>query len=290
MELKQAFGSRKPIVGVVHLAATPGAPQYEGRFERIRDRAVRDALRLTEAGCDALIVENFGDAPFYKDRVPAETVAAMAVLVSAIRDEVGVPLGVNVLRNDAESALSIAASTGAGFIRVNVLTGAVVADQGLIEGRAADLLRLRARLAPDVRILADLRVKHAQPLAPRAWEEELQDLIGRGGADAVLITGARTGAAPDPEFCSEVRTRANGTPVLLASGATADNVADFWPHVDGIIVGSATKKRGDAREIVSPDRARRFVEACRTAPQTSSRTKARTAPGTKARTSSRAPS
>src|SRR5258708_7301806 len=159
----QRFG-RRAVIGMVHLAPLPAAPLYEGSLEDVLARALADAVALAGGGVDALAIENFGDRPFRKNRVDPETIAAMTRVIAEIARSVSLPFGVNVLRNDASAALAIAAATAAAFIRVNVHTGAVLADQGIIEGEAAETLRRRASFAPDVLIFADHDVKHATPL------------------------------------------------------------------------------------------------------------------------------
>ncbi|HKR64993.1 MAG TPA: BtpA/SgcQ family protein, partial [Thermoanaerobaculia bacterium] len=133
------FGNRA-VFGMVHLRALPGAPLFTS-LDEVIDAALVDARAIVDGGCDGLVIENFGDKPFTRGRVEAETVAAMTRIVAEIAREVKLPLGVNVLRNDAQSALAIAAATGAAFIRVNVHTGAMVTDQGIIEGDAYATMR-----------------------------------------------------------------------------------------------------------------------------------------------------
>jgi len=259
-------GLARPLVGVVHLVALPGAPAHRGGMARVIARAVSDARALVAAGVDALVVENYGDAPFWKDDVPHVTVAALTAAVLAVREAAGdTPLGVNCLRNDARAALSVAAVCGAAFVRVNVLTGAMLTDQGVVEGRAAEVLRLRAALCPDVRIAADVLVKHAVPLAPLDPARVAADLAGRGGADAVIVTGAHTGGAVDPDRVRAVRAAAGGKPVLLGSGLRADTVGELLPLADGAIVGSALERGGRAGNPVDPGRAAAVVAAWRRA-------------------------
>lgn len=258
------FGGVKPILGMIHLAALPGSPRG-GSLDEALALARRDAEALTGAGVDGLIVENFGDAPFAKERVSATTIAAMAVIGRELRRDHNVPLGINVLRNDAESALAIAEVVGADFIRVNVHVGAVVADQGILEGRARETLLLRKALGSSVRIFADVRVKHARPLGGDAGVEgllqEARDAAGRGGADALILSGRATGAETDPDEVRRVKQALPETPLLVGSGVTAENLERFWPWADGMIVGSALKEGGDARRPVDPARARSFLDA-----------------------------
>ena len=123
------------LVGVIHLPALPGAPNHDLPVESIVAQAVEDARRLEAAGFTAVMVENFYDSPFHADDVPPETVAAMAVVSDAVRRAVDVPVGVNVLRNDALAALGVSVASGCSFVRVNVLAGVAATDQGPIPKR-----------------------------------------------------------------------------------------------------------------------------------------------------------
>ncbi len=214
------------LVGVIHLPPLPGSPRSALDARACARSAAADARALAEAGFDHAIVENFGDAPFFPGRVPAETVAAMTACAVAVREAApDLPLGINVLRNDAESALAIAVVAGAACIRVNVLTGARVTDQGLIEGCAATLFRARRALgAEGIEVWGDVDVKHSAPLlATRPLADEVGDLVARSFAAAVLVTGEGTGRAVDGAKLTEVQKAAHGrVPVLVASGATID--------------------------------------------------------------------
>ena len=227
----------------------------------VLERARSDARALDEAGVDAILVENYGDAPFHKNVDPA-TVAGLSVAVSAVLAVTDRPVGVNVLRNDAGAALAVAAATGARFIRVNVHTGGLFTDQGWIEGRAAETVRLRERIAPHVAILADVLVKHATPPGGLTLEQAAVDAAERGRADAVIVSGPATGAATSLE---EVRTVAGlvDVPVLVGSGVTPETVALALDVASGVIVGSALMEDGRPGSPVDPNRARRLVAAAR---------------------------
>lgn len=230
----------------------------------IVELTARDAQALAKARFDAVIVENFGDAPFFADRVPPITVSAMTLCVQAARDAAkGVPIGVNVLRNDAESALSIAVATDASFIRVNIHSGARVTDQGTIQSRAAETLRLRSAFhAAHIAVWADVDVKHSVPLGARADTlQETHDVVERGLASAVLVTGDGTGLAPDVAGLAGIKKAAGKANVLIASGASLKNLDAFATQVDGIVVGSALRKNGKAGGAVDADRAKTFAAA-----------------------------
>ena len=251
------------LVGMVHLLPLPGAPRFAGSIDEVVATALDDARALVDAGFPALIVENFGDAPFFASTVPPETVAAMTVAASAV-GSVGVPFGVNVLRNDAFAALGIAAVTGAAMIRVNILTGTMFTDQGPIVGPAAELARRRAALAPDVEIWADVMVKHATPPHGLQPGHAAEDTVARGLADAVIVSGAATGSEPDLETARAIKTGSPaGTRVVIGSGATARNLDSLLGVADTVIVGSAIKVDGDADKRPDPLRAKAFIEKAR---------------------------
>ncbi len=251
------------LLGVIHLPPLPGSPRFRGGFDDVVSLAAADARALAGAGFDAIVVENFGDAPFFPERVPQVTVAAMTACALAVRAAApALPLCVNVLRNDAEAALAVAIAAGADMIRINVHTGARVTDQGVVSGRAHETLRQRRALgAEHVRLLCDVDVKHAAPLAARPIGEEAEELAGRGLADAILVTGAGTGrgvAAGDLEAV----LAAVHVPVLVASGATEGSL-DALRGAHGVVVGSALRRSGRAGDPVDADAAARFAEAFR---------------------------
>jgi membrane complex biogenesis BtpA family protein len=254
--------ARPILLGVVHLAPLPGSPRWQpGSMPKVIASAVRDAERLLEAGLDGFVVENFGDNPFHKGPVPAHTIAAMTA-VSLALPRTDAIVGINVLRNDAAGALAIASATDADFIRVNVHVGAMVTDQGLIEGQAANTMRLRYHLGSNVAVLADVAVKHAQPLATGFdLRESAKETVGRGLADALIVTGSATGAPVNTETLTDVAAAANDHPVFVGSGVTANTIGPLLTDAHGVIVGTATKENGDVHAPVSVARTREIVQA-----------------------------
>ena len=253
----------KVFIGVVHLRPLPGSPRWRGDVESVIDFAVKDARAYERGGADALFIENFGDVPFTKGCVTPETIAAMAAAGRAIRQAVKLPIGFNVLRNDARAALALCAVCGGAFIRVNVHTGAMLTDQGLIEGNAYETLRYRQRICPQVQIFADVHVKHAVPLGNWTIEDAARDTVERGLADALIVSGAGTGLAADVADVERVRRTAPAAKVLLGSGVTVANVRDFLPVADGFIVGSSLKLGGKLSNNVDPKRVAALARAIR---------------------------
>jgi len=252
-----------PVLGVIHLLPLPGSPAPVAPLQRVIDRAVADACAYAEGGVDGLIVENFGDSPFLKCDLPAETIAAFTMCAAAVRAAVDLPIGINALRNDARAALGIAGAVGAEWIRVNVHAGVVATDQGLIEGTAAETVRLRAALRLKTAIAADVHVKHGQTLHSNDIGAAARDLVQRASADAVIVSGIGTGQATDMDDLAAVRKAIGRSRLLVGSGATVDSVADLLSIADGVIVGTALKKRGRTSNPVDPARVARFVEKAR---------------------------
>jgi len=253
------------LVGMIHLLPLPGSPGFAGSIDSVIDHALDDAARLQEAGFPALMVENFGDAPFFPDSVPAETVAAMTRAVDALISTTGLPVGVNVLRNDAPAALAIASVTGAAMIRVNVLTGMMYTDQGPIVGRAAELLRKRESLDASTEIWADVLVKHATPPPGLEAEQAALDTVERGHADALILSGPGTGAAPDMDRLKQVRSAVGDeVHIVIGSGASVDNLADLCVFANTVIIGSSIKVDGRVSDPVDSGRARAVVDHART--------------------------
>jgi membrane complex biogenesis BtpA family protein len=234
------------LVGTIHLPALPGSARGGAApaLTQIIDRARADALAFGEGGFDAVIVENFGDVPFAKDRVEAHVVAAMTLVVAAVRETVDLPVGVNVLRNDVMSAVAIAAMAGGRFVRANVYVGAMLTDHGVIEGRAEEVQRLIKQLGADVEVWADVDVKHAAPLAPRPIAELAEDAVERGLASAVIVTGPATGRPASLVDLEAIRAALPSVRLYAGSGTTVESLPGICRVANRAIIGTATKVDG----------------------------------------------
>lgn len=267
MNFEETFGTETPLIGMVHLPPMPGAPEYVGDRKKLRGEALTDAMALTEAGFDGLLVENYGDEPYYPESVPKHVVAELTATVRELGIAIEHPFGVNVLRNDANAALAVAAATGGSFIRINVHTGVRHTDQGRIEGRAHETARLRERLDTDVAFFADVAVKHSSGVGDRDVGVRARELIERGLADGLVVSGAETGVPPDGDRLRAVldgRDDADPTvPVLIGSGVTAENAPELLELTDGAIVGTTLKHDQQTDNRIDPERAQALVEAVR---------------------------
>lgn len=248
------------LIGMVHLGPLPGSPGFTGDLDEVITAAMTDAEILAEAGFDGVMVENFGDAPFFADDAPKITIASLTTAVNAVYEASRLAVGVNVLRNDGLGALAVAAATPASFIRINVLSGTMYTDQGPIIGNAAEIARMRAAVCPDVAVMADVFVKHATPPAGLSLTDATHDLVERGGADAVVVSGTGTGSAADPDDLATV-TRASDLPVYVGSGVSASNIAATLELAHGAIVGTSIKVGGVSTNPVDPAAAAAFIAA-----------------------------
>jgi membrane complex biogenesis BtpA family protein len=254
---------RKPLIGMIHMPPLLGAPGNTQSMQQLTKFALSEASKLERAGLDACIVENVGDTPLLKEGLPAYTVAAMANVVRSVVGHTKMKVGVNMLRNACEEALSVAHVSGAHFIRCNVLIGAYATDQGIIEGCAARVARLKKSLNSDVLVFGDVHVKHAYPIFNVEVDYAAQDLAERGGADAVIVSGPRSPVPPTFERVKKVRD-AITKPVLIGSGISLANVKQFYQKSDGIIIGEPDFKVGGVWGGPSDEKAyARAMRLCR---------------------------
>jgi membrane complex biogenesis BtpA family protein len=248
----------KPLIGVLHLPPLPGAPRSGPGLRAILEGAVRDARILARGGAQAVIVENLGDAPF-AELVEPHVTAMLAVVAQHVVAAVGTELlvGVNALRNDGLSALGAAAASEAGFVRINVLSGAMVTDQGVIQGRARETLLYRNRVAPQMGIVADVMVKHASPLGMGMnLAQAAKDCFGRGGADVLVVSGSGTGAATSPADLEAVRLAVPAAPLWIGSGFSLATAEILSPLCTGAIVGTALHQGGELDAPLDLERVR----------------------------------
>ena len=279
MVKRKLFGNGEAIscIGMIHLLPLPGSPEFARieSLEKVIGRCTTELEIYLRTGVHGVIIENYGDAPFYPGQVHPETVASMTRVISESMNRIGEKLddsfilGVNVLRNDAKAAIAIAHAIGADFIRLNIHDGVQATDQGFISGMAHETLRYRASLgATEVRICADVRVKHATPIHQRSIMQECKDLVERGRVDGGLIfTGSRTGTMPSKDVLKTmggIKHDFPEIPLLVGSGVTAGNIikiVDITGNaLDGVIVGTAFKKNGNVGAIVDENRVKTLLK------------------------------
>ena len=285
--LHEIFRVGKPIITALHLPPLPGSLRFKGNLEEIIEFSVTQARILEESGADGIIIENYNDYPYPKRLRNPITLAAMTTIVREVVKEVSIPVGVNVLRNSSIESYCIAYATGAKFIRVNAFVEVLVTDSGTIEPTSQDLAPIRAQY-PGIKVFADILCKHGASLsyttllnqlralnwmgisaenAPRkALEVIIKDAEERGLADALIVTGTRTGESPDLNLVKTVK-KLSKVPVIIGSGLTPENIENYLKIADGAIVGSYIRKDGKAGNPIDRERLKRFMRAVKEAHQ-----------------------
>ncbi|MEO3993969.1 MAG: BtpA/SgcQ family protein [Desulfurococcaceae archaeon TW002] len=261
----------KSLIGVIHLPRLPSTHYVsEIKVDEILERAVKESKLLDELGFNGIIIENFGDAPFLKRVKDPLTLTVFTIITREVVRSVSIDVGVNLLRNSGLEAYSVALAAGAKFIRVNSLTETLLTDSGIIKPEAPRLRNIRFN-HPGVKVYADILCKHSASLSYLAYREHnlvkgskepikelVMDAVERGKADALIVTGVRTGEEPDIEFLSKVKS-VSPVPVIVGSGARPENLEILLKRADGVIVGSYIKINGKAGNPLDVERAKRFI-------------------------------
>ena len=262
---RQVFGTARPVIGMVHLGALPGAPLYDaaGGIERLVADARADLAALQAAGFDAVMFGNENDRPYEFDVDRAST-ATMAHVIGRLRDDIRVPFGVNVLW-DPMSTVALAAATGAAFVR-EIFTGTYASDMGPWTPDAGRAMRYRDRLGRrDCLMLYNVSAEFADSLDRRPLPDRARSAVFSSIPDAVLVSGQITGEAAALSDLEAVKAVLPDTPVMANTGVKHDTVADVLRVADGCVVGSALKVGGDTWAPVDPARAADFMARVRAA-------------------------
>lgn len=259
----QLFGPRPlTVIGMIHVAALPGTPRHRASLADIVAQALAEANIYRDAGIHALMLENMHDIPYVQQPGP-EVTAAMAVIAHEVKRACpDLPLGIQILAGGNRAALAVALAAGADFIRAEAFVFAHVADEGYMDSCAGDLLRYRKAIAAEqIAIFTDIKKKHSA----HAITADV-DIVQTAQAaeffltDGLILTGATTGAAASVEELRAVAAVAQ-TPILIGSGITAENLADYQPHADAVIVGSYVKQGGHWANAPDPARIRALMTA-----------------------------
>ncbi|HKQ76612.1 MAG TPA: BtpA/SgcQ family protein [Blastocatellia bacterium] len=258
--LNNLFSNRKPVIGVIHVAALPGAPMNKLPVSEIIAQAVREAAVYRDGGVDGIIIENMHDTPYLRGSVGPEIVAAMAVIGHAVKAECQLPTGIQILAGANIEAMAVAHAADLDFIRAEAYAFAHVADEGVIQSSAAQLLRYRKMIGADrAQVWTDVKKKHSShaitaDVSLGATAEAVEFMRG----DAVIVTGSVTGDAPKIADVEEAKSHCR-LPVLLGSGVDANNIADFYQAADGFIIGTYFKADGHWANPVDAERVRRLM-------------------------------
>jgi len=256
------FSHPKSVVGVIHVGALPGTPRSSQTVSELIALARNEAKLYREGGVDGVIIENMHDVPYLRGEVGPEIVAAMTAIAAEVKGEWGLPVGVQLLAGANIEAMAVAHAAGLDFIRAEGFAYAHVADEGLIQASAAELLRYRRMIgATRVQVWTDVKKKHAaHAITADVSLGETAETVEFMGADCVIVTGSATGKPPNVADVQEAKSHCR-LPVFLGSGITQNNVAEFYNDADGFIIGTAFKLDGLWSNTVDPARVTSFIEA-----------------------------
>jgi len=254
------FTLNKSIIGMVHVGALPGTPNHKQKIETIISNAVSEAKVLEGEGVDAIMIENMHDRPYLNRNVGPGVVASMTAVACKLREEVSLPLGIQILAGANKEALAVALASRYEFIRAEGFVFGHLADEGMMNSDAGELLRYRKMIGADhIQVFTDVKKKHSShnisndisiTETARAAEFFL--------ADGVIVTGNTTGGKASVNEVKLVK-QAVEIPVLIGSGINVDNLNEFWDFADGFIVGSSFKKDGNWENEVDEVRVREFI-------------------------------
>lgn len=258
---KDLFPEKGAIIGVIHLRALPGTAGYDGNDDLIFQQAAEEAAMYKNAGVDGIIIENMHDTPYLRNQVGHEISTIMAVVGREVKKISGLPCGVQVLAGANEAAMSVAKSAGLDFVRAEGFVFAHVADEGIIESSAGTLLRFRKMIeAEHILVFTDIKKKHsAHAITADVDIMETAKAAAFFKSDGLIVTGLATGTSADTREIKQAK-EASGVATMVGSGVTIDNVGEYLPICDGLIIGSHFKKDGFWANEIDEDRLNLFME------------------------------
>lgn len=260
ISLSKIFAQPKPIIGMVHLPASPGQPQATAKpdIKSVITSVVADIKALQDGGIDGLLFCNESDLP-YTTKLDSEVGAWTTFLVGAVYDQIKIPYGVNLLW-DPIASIEAAAGCGASFVR-EVMCGSFVSEMGILAPDPAVVAQTRTRLKADhIALFTNIVPEFASAMEGRTVAQRAK-AAEYFGFDAILISGPVAGVAFSEEDLRSAKEAAKNTPVFANTGVNAQTVAKTLTMADGVISGSAMKIDGKTFNPVDPKRVVELVTA-----------------------------
>lgn len=255
------FKSKCSLVGMIHVPALPGTPAYKGDVKSIIAKVKEEAKIYSDCGVDAIAIENMHDTPYLNRNVGSEIIAMMTRAADAVKSASDLPTGIQVLAGANKGALAVALASDLQFIRAEGFVFSHIADEGMMNSDAGELLRYRKMIeADDILIFTDVKKKHSShSITSDISIKEVAKAAEFFRTDGVIITGTETGSAADLSELKEVK-KAVKLPVIIGSGITDKNIEEFSETADALIVGSYFKKDGYWENGLDPKRIRLLTE------------------------------
>jgi len=262
MRFHEIIKNKKMVIGMIHTLASPGTPKGNFTVQQIVAKAVKEAKLYEAADLDAIIIENMHDVPYLMRDVGAEVVSTLTAVSLAVRAAVCLPLGIQILAGANKQALAVAKAAELDFIRAEGFIFSHVADEGLMDGDAAELLRYRRQIdAQEIKIFCDIKKKHSShALTSDVDIAEFARTADFFLADGLIVTGNSTAEAADLLEINSVK-KASKNPVLIGSGITDININQYWNSADGFIIGSYFKQDGYWANEIDPQRVEKLMKS-----------------------------
>jgi len=258
---KKLFKVKTPIIGMIHTEALPGTPNYKGNVKQIIFKAIKESKIYKQNGIDAIAIENMHDVPYLKDNAGPEITSLMSIIAYEIKNETKLPVGIQILAGANKEALAAAHSADIDFIRAEGFVFVHVADEGIIESNAGEILRYRKMIgAENILVFTDIKKKHSShSITSDVTIEETAHAAEFFLSDGLIITGVATGKEADINEIKSVKKTTN-LPVIIGSGVTLQNVDKFFNNCDAMIIGSYFKKNGNWQNTVDAERIKSFMK------------------------------
>jgi uncharacterized protein len=261
MSDRKILGKRKPIIGMIHTQALPGTPNYKGSVKAVIEKAKKETVIYKNAGIEVVMVENMHDIPYLKRRVGPEITSMMSIVGYEVKNETGLACGIQILAGANKAALASAHSAGLDFIRAEGFVFAHVADDGIMESDAGELLRYKKQIgAENILIFTDVKKKHSSnSITSDISIVETAKAAEFFQSDGIILTGATTADPANPDDVIKVKEATN-LPVIIGSGINLNNIEKYYDVGDAFIVGSYFKQGGYWKNEIDLDRVKALVE------------------------------
>jgi membrane complex biogenesis BtpA family protein len=258
--IKELFGVGKPVIGMCHMRAMPGDPQYVANkgLELVYEQARIDMLALQEGGVDGILFSNEFSLP-YLTKVETITIACMAAVIGELKQEIKIPYGVNVLW-DPRASIDVAMATGAQFVR-EIFTGVYASDFGLWNTNVGEVIRHQFAIgAGHVRLMFNIVPESAAYLGGRQIADIARSTVFNNRPDALCVSGLIAGAETSTQTLKLVKEAVSDTPVFANTGVRVDNVAEQLTVADGAVIGTAFKRDGNTWNSIDIDRVKELMK------------------------------
>lgn len=261
-KFKQLFRVEKPVIAMIHVPALPGTPKNKYHIKEILEIVRKEAEIYKRASVDSIMIENMHDLPYLTSGVGPEVTSHMTAVAMEVKKIAGeVPCGIQILAGANKEALAVALASGFQYIRGEGFVFAHVADEGIINSCAAELLRYRKNIgAEHIQIYTDIKKKHSShSITSDVSIEETAHAAEFFLSDGLIVTGTATGVETDLSEIEKVK-KSSKLPILVGSGVVHKNVEKYLEKADALIVGTYFKKESNWEDELDFDRIEKFMD------------------------------